>query len=249
MGGRIVTIRLRRFNDEGLRQLVAGVEQLRNTGSFDPESILGDDDLTETLEGALVTVPNFGNRYAMATYLTPIVQGAGRPNAFEDRGLWSWIAAAWLKALVGGDIRKLGQPYRWILQNNAWQAYYRHLFAGPCAIVAQHSDDPSRCRVLLTTELLHPGAFYDDAASQQRTIRSPGLLEAMTAIYLDEFDGLRSGATGPHSQPGSIRRFTRHLDRLELTYDLQSISADALLDEDQRILPDEFRHLGAAVDG
>ena len=173
----------------------------------------------------------------------------GQVNTFEDRGLWSWISAAWLKPLVGDGSRGLGQSYRWALQNGSWRTYYRHLFAGPCAILAQHEDNPKRCRVLLTTELLHPGAFYEDAASQQRTIRSPGLLEAMTAIYLDEFGGLRSGATGSHSQPGSIRRFTRHLDRLELTYDLQSISADALLDEDQRILPDEFRHLGAAVDG
>lgn len=235
---------LRKFTTDGLMAFDDGLAQLAGGLPFDVGSLLERDDLSEVVEGEqILAEPEFSCRFEMAGYLTPLVMGCALPNALEDRGLWSWIAAAWLEPLLGdAATSRLGHPQRWLLRTNAWQSYYRHLFAGPCAIVAQHQDNPDRCRVMLTTTLLQPGSFYDDAASQQRTVRSKGVIEAMAAIYLNEDGDLRPGAAGSASGGGSIRRFTRHLDRLELTYDLQSITAAALLDEEQAILPEEFRH-------
>jgi hypothetical protein len=63
------------------------------------------------------------------------------------------------------------------------------------------------------------------------------VLEALNALYLDRAHGLpKRNAQTPSPQPGTLRRFVRVLQQLDVTYDVYGMSGEAILD----LLPPEF---------
>ena len=235
-----MTRQLRRFNVAGMEQASDWHNAMPVTGDSGFEHLLDDDRFTEALESEVDAdgfVDRWGAAVSMDVALKPLFED-GQP-VLRDEGLWTWLAFASidrLAPLVLG-VRKPGNWARLILDTADYQRYYRHLLAGPYYIYDAHRDDPERARALLTTEVNKPGDLVEQFASRQELIRSPGIVGAITDLYLDRPTmSLKRGHAGGNTSPGSARRFAMLLQQLDLTYDILEMSSDAIIG----LLPAEF---------
>ena len=239
---------LRRFNDAGIAAARAAYETMATADTQDYSDILTDDALTETL-GTDYDSGGFDNRWDAAhaadDALAPLV-AEGR-NVLQDSGLWTWMAFASIDALAPIKLgkRKPGHWARLILDSANYQRYYRHLLAGPYYILDAHRSDPGAARSLLCTPVNAPGELVEQFASRQELIRSPGIVGAITELYLDpRTDALKRGHGGNNSSPGSARRFAMLLQQLDLTYDIQEMPTSAIIG----LLPPEFDKFRTAAE-
>jgi hypothetical protein len=73
--------------------------------------------------------------------------------------------------------------------------------------------------------------------SRRDLIANRGVIEAALALYFDAQRGRpKAGAQGSLHQPGTVRRFVRVLQQLDVTYDIFGLSGEQLLE----LLPREF---------
>jgi hypothetical protein len=203
------------------------------------DRLVEDERFTERLESELedwTSTDRWNVAVAMDRTVGPLL--ADGHAVLRDEGLWTWLAFAsidQLAPLVLG-VRKPGDTARLLLDSANYQRYYRHLLAGPFYIYDAHRDHPERARALLASPVNRPGELVEQFASRQELVRSPGIVGAITDLYLDPETGrLKRGHAGKESE-GSARRFASLLKQLELTYDIYEMNADAILG----LLPAEF---------
>lgn len=231
-------IEVRRFTPSGLSAATELLVQSNAGSHVDFSRIVGDGEMTEQL-GLQVEVRPFANRRDAAQHFYTTLEPLHRSiDVDRDRGLWSWLAILWIDLLAPETFlgeRQLGETHRWILAVDDYRRYYRHLLAGPYFIYAAHSDDPDRANALLCTEVVRPGEVVGQFASRYDTVRSKGLVEAITCLYFDErTGGIRRGAAGKGA--GSARRLADVLLQFDLTWDITNMTADEVL----ALLPAEF---------
>ena len=232
----------RRLNDEGIRQLDALLAAVRVGGDADFHALRDDPLLTESLDVRIDVEPQpFESRYELGAYLYRAVGGA---SVDGDRGVWSWLAVAWVDILAPlrpDQTRRVGERARWVLAAEDYRRYYRHLLAGPYAIYKAHSDDPQRATALLSTPVDRPGEVVEQFASRQEIVTNPGLVGLITDLYVDPSTGrIRKGAAG--KGPGSARRLADILLQLDMTWDIYGMTAEDI----GSLLPEEFGKFRAA---
>lgn len=230
--------KLRRFNDEGLRAADRALDAIDRDGDAPIEELLTDPKLTESMEIDIEVQP-FVDRFEAAAYLVTSLkdlEDVDRDIASDPR-LWTWLALAWLDLLAPVVLgkRKLGARSRWVLAADDYSRYYRHLLASPYRIYQTHADDPQRARALLATDVTKPGDVFEQIASRQALVVSPGVMQVITDLYVDPVSGaLKKGAAS--KTRGSARRFAALMQQLDLTYDFYEMASDQIL----ALLPEEF---------
>jgi hypothetical protein len=227
-----------RLNDVGQEHAAQAMRNLHRGTTVDLAEIVHADDFTEPL-GAAIGPPEFSSRYELGLYLVELLDPLRNTirDVATDAGVWNWIGLYWMHQLLPqANSESVGSTGRWLLDNDGWRAFSRHLFAAPYAIMNQHRDRPEITRVLLAGTVVQPGSAYEVAGRQQKIVRSPGVLEAMTALYVTPTNSIKPGAATRGDHPGTITRFRRYLDQLERTYDVQTMEAIDLLE----MLPSEF---------
>ncbi len=103
---------LRRFNQLGVDQFRAFIGTLKAEKTLPaPFDLLTDDALTD------MVVPNidcpettFANRLGAAEYLDKLLAPVGLADAFNDGGLWSWLALRFYDELM--PFKKAGIPQK-----------------------------------------------------------------------------------------------------------------------------------------
>ena len=79
--------------------------------------------------------------------------------------------------------------------------------------------------------------MYHEIASRQDLVAHKGVLDAARMLYLDAKHGRpKTGAQGSINQPGTVRRFVRVLQQLDVTYDIYGLSGRQIVE----LLPPEF---------
>lgn len=200
---------LRRFTDAGMAPLSRRLDQIDLGATSEFEDLLDDPRLTEVVaEDITVQIRPLADRMDASAYLDPIVTAARAvlPDVLRDRGLWTWLAIAWMDHLapIEGGRRKLKERARWVLEAENWQRYYRHLLAGPYFIYNVHRDDPERARALLLNPVNKPGEVVEQFASRQDLVRARGVMGAVTALYVGNAGQFKRGAAGKDT-PGGAR--------------------------------------------
>ena len=230
---------LRRFNPLGLEKALEWHSDMAISGDVGYEFFLEDETLTDSLD-IHFTPASFTNRWEAAWSMNGVISALDEPQAaLRDEGLWTWLAFAHLDLLAPMvlGVRRPGHWARLVLDSGNYQRYYRHLLAGPYYILDAHRDDPERARALLTSPVHRPGELVEQFASRQELVRSPGIVGAVTTLYLDPSNGeLKPGHGGNNNSPGSARRFAMLLQQLDLTYDIYEMSPESIL----ALLPSEF---------
>ena len=236
-------ITLRRFNRRGVDAAADLLDRIDAGEASDAAEIIDDLALTELIPDAPpLEIRPFANRLEAGEYfsvqLEPVAIETGRIALARDKGLWTWLALAWMDVLAPlseDGTRKLKAHNRWIPNVEDYRKYYRHLLAGPYLIYEAHKDDPSRALAVLATPVEKPGEVVEQFASRQEMITSVSLMSAITALYYDPVkQQIKRGAAGKAG--GSSRRLADVLGQFDVTWDIYGMPSDEIL----ALLPGEF---------
>ncbi len=229
---------VRAFNAEGIARFRAYLEALRNGSHADPpREFLDDPDCTSDLPAqARVGAKPFASRWGIAQHLSERLAPLPPEEVEDNAGLWSWLALFYFDQLCPRQpdgARKPGRDYRHI-PDFGFLYRHRHLLFGPFAVYRRHRG----YAILVLSGPPHfESALYQEITSRQDLLASRGVIEALNALYLDRSRGMpKRGAQRTTLAPGTIRRFVRVLQQLDLTYDIYGMSGAAIV----QLLPAEF---------
>jgi hypothetical protein len=229
---------LRALNPAGIERFRAYLGALRDGGQAEPPwSLLDDPSGTEELSfETTVSAARFATRWRAAEYLWTLLAPLDPREIEGSRGLWAWLALYFFDQVAPrrpDGTRRPGQDYRHV-PDFGFRYRYRHLLFGPFAVYRRHR---AHAILLLAGPLHTEPSVYQEVTSRQDLIASRGVIEALNALYLDRPRGVaKRGAHAGEDRPGTLRRFVRVLQQLDLTYDIYGMSGEAIL----ALLPPEF---------
>jgi hypothetical protein len=233
-------MKLRQLNAAGIERLEAFLDSL-TTDTPLPKS---DELLTSPLTSEPFPITkdiygvDFASRLEAAKYFDHLLGSCPQELVLRNRGLWSWLALLFFDQLCPRTADGRWRPRdraRWILQADDYRKYYRHLLAGPYGIYRAHRNNAAVAEGVLCTPLNSPGEIAEQLASRQELVTNPSVMAVATNLYLDPNSRRpKRGAGG--KGPGSPRRLAAFLDQIDLTFYLQAITPELLLEK----LPKEF---------
>ena len=94
---------------------------------------------------------------------------------------------------------------------------------------------------LLAGPLDTPGDVVEQLASRQEIVTCPGVMEAVTTLYLDRRTGQLKRGASSKGMPGTARRLPTVLRQFDMTWDLFSLTGAEVL----QLLPREFEPFGS----
>lgn len=229
---------LRAFNSAGIERFRAHLGELRaGARAAPPRELLSDPACTEELSVELgLEEPRFATRWSVGEYLWRLLAPLPAEEVEGNRGLWAWLALFHFDQVCPprpDGSRRPGQDYRHVPDFD-FRHRHRHLLYGPYAVYRRHRA----YAILVLSGPPHvEQGVYQEITSRQDLIASRGVIEALNALYLDRPRGLpKRGAQRGFDHPGTLRRFVRVLQQLDLTYDIYGMSGEAIID----LLPPEF---------
>jgi hypothetical protein len=232
---------LRKFNERGIeefRDMLLTFSENKQIVNEELSILLIDDSLTNTLDTKLVDATAIGTaKYDIAKYLSDKLALKTNPKSYYDRGLWSWLAAYFLEALVpvrrNTTERAFHELALYILEPNKWTKYYRHLLAFPTWIYSELGD---KGKIFLRGEAHERGEIVEQLASVNDIQRNTSIVEAASLLYYDVNNDLISKGAASKAKPGTARRFRDVIQQLKLTYDLNAMTGMQIVS----VLPSEF---------
>lgn len=229
---------VRALNGAGIERFRAYLAELRSGARADPpRALLADPALTDELSAEVQVEPErFATRWRAGEYLWQRLAALPPEEVEGNRGLWAWLALFYFDQLAPrrtDGTRRPGRDYRHVPDFD-FRYRYRHLLFGPFAVYRRHR---AHAILVLSGPLHLEPAVYHEVTSRQDLIASRGVIEALNALYLDRARGLpKRGTQGGPEHPGTLRRFVRVLQQLDLTYDIYGMPGKAIVE----LLPLEF---------
>jgi hypothetical protein len=220
---------VRTLNDSGkavFRAFLAAVRTDPATPA--PYEILQNEASSEALRWTIDVEPrSFASRLEAARYLNERFQAAGALDLEREAGMWSWLALFYFDLLCPElrGRRSPGEEARFIPDS---RRYFRHLLAAPWSIYKAYAADPGQAMIVLCQPLHRPGRYCDHLAARRELLTSPAVIGAATRLYYDATTG-KPKRRGHSSRPGNFARFIAVVSQLDVTFDLYSLTADALL--------------------
>jgi hypothetical protein len=228
---------LRSLNRIGLDRFRAYLHDLRAGKPLPvPLRLLADAASTSELPVEIeIELRTFANRLELGRYLTELLAPLEPDVTDRDAGIWAWMALFYFEQVCPAEpsgVRFPGKDYRHVPEF-AVRERHRHLLFGPYQVYRRHGE---RSALLLTGALDTESRVYHEIVSRRDLIANRGVIEAALALYFDAHRGRpKPGAQGSN-HPGTVRRFVRVLQQLDVTYDIFGLSGAQLLE----ILPPEF---------
>lgn len=229
---------VRTLNAEGIARFTAYLDALRGgTLGEAPRELLDDAQCTSDLSvQARVDAKPFASRWGMAQHLAERLASLPAQEVEENAGLWAWLSLLYFDLVCPRQpdrTRKPGRDYRHV-PDFGFMYRYRHLLYGPFAVYRRHRG---YAILVLSGPPHHESALYQEITSRQDLLASRGVIEALNELYLDRSRGLpKRGAQRVAGAPGTVRRFVRVMQQLDLTYDIYGMSGEAIV----QLLPAEF---------
>jgi hypothetical protein len=228
---------VRKLNEQGLEAFQNHIRELSGGAKLmTPSHLLFDSRYSEPLEFDLEVEPRqFETRFELGSYLANALKEVPVQRIMGDSGFWSWLALYWFDQLcppAANGSRKPGKPYNYILSNN-YNHRPRHALYMTWMLVDLYGET---VLFLLSKKPHERGDLIEQLAARQYLISCRGVIETAKELYYDpEKRTFKRGSTS-QKRRGNMRRFIAYLQQLDLTYDLGTISSDALLE----MLPDEY---------
>jgi len=229
---------VRSLNRLGIGRLRGYLMQLRSgAASAPPTEWLDDSALSNELPVEIeLGESRFGNRFNVGLFLNELLSPLGAEVTDRDVGLWAWLSLALFDQVCPLDQegrRQPGRDYRHI-PDFSYRGRYRHLLFGPYQVYRRHGVHSI---LLLSGPVESESGLYHEITSRQDLIANRGVIEAALMLYFDlKRRRPKTGAQGSLHQPGTVRRFVRVLQQLDVTYDIYGLSGRQILE----LLPEEF---------
>lgn len=230
---------LRKLNREGLNRFSEFL-RMQQAGAA-PIELLSNPETSEPLPTAIyISSEEFQSRYEFGLHLDQLFKPLPMAELSTDIGFWSAAALCWFDQIcpiAASGTRRFDKEYRYVLSAD-YRHYYRHAVRSPWDLVRLHGP---KARLLLTSsqETASPlsvhGEILEQLGGRQQILGSRIIIGVANQLYFDAIAGRpKRGVAG--SGRGSARRFGLVLRQLDLTYDPDSMAAEAFLD----LLPKEF---------
>jgi hypothetical protein len=225
---------IRRLNERGRE---AFREWLEDGATGAPPLALLDDPATSVSIRLPIPRPQacFDSRYDLGVELVDLLDGFNVAEIQTDAGLWDWLSLCLIDQICPPDEagrRKPGQIDRYLLQLENHRTRYRHLVRTAWSLARVHD---SAARFILAGPLQVHGEAAEQLAAYQDVITCKPLIAAISSLVWDvDRARLKRGFSG--SGPGSARRVPVVAKQFRLTYDLDSMRAEQVLE----LLPREF---------
>ena len=241
---KVESIQVRRFSQAGIDEFTSIIRRKDPTILSQINTLINDDSFTELIKvggkQVFMDIKPILRRLEMAEHLFEYF-GPGKTlgHLSGDVGLWNWLSAAWMQALLSAasetDIFKLlgKQEERWVLTSNTLR-YHRHLVSSPFFAYESNSASSDRAMCLLATPVLAPGEVVERIAGK-RSLSIGSICHLATLLYFDPATGdLRKGHTSGFGTP---KKFSYYFRQLDVNVDYQAMDVDTLLS----ILPANFK--------
>lgn len=232
---------LRRFNEAGLAEFRRFLQQCRETPDMSvPVDMLGNTNLTSLVDERIeVYDVAFGSRRDAAEYLKSALSPLQESDLRLDAGLWTWLTLFYFDQICSlrDGQRVVRNDYHYVFEPRNQRHFYRHLLFLAWRIL---TIAPSHNRLFLDAKLAVLDKKTSEIMKRLYLTRIPCIFEALDRIYWDPArKGMRPGLVSPGRRvPGDLFfRFPLRIRQLEMTYDLQSLNADQLIE----LLGDEFK--------
>lgn len=228
---------VRALNAEGTRRFC---EWIGHGGAgAAPFQLLQDVDCSVSLQdaGEVEPVP-FSSRYALGLHIEGALSRIPLQSISRSHGVWTWLTLFYFDHLCppsGDGKRRLGELVRYVWSTD-FKKYYRHLIGFAVEAIRSYGKDAEP--LLVSTK---PGILHTDYCEQifgyQDLCQNREFLALANRLYFDwQNHRVKRGAVPNEPKPGTLRRLGDVFDQLQLTYDVQGMSADALAG----LLPAEF---------
>ncbi|MFA5689291.1 MAG: hypothetical protein WC959_09115 [Kiritimatiellales bacterium] len=228
---------VRTFNAVGMNKFRKFLEMLQDCGDTPiPFEYLEDITLTTSLDGFSEIDRDimFSSRLAAGKYFCEVLGGINaRVRKIPE--LWAWLSLAYFDQVCPVSttgVRKPGQICGYI-PSSKYTEYYRHKLLGPYSLFELHGEFAS---ALLSNPVSIVGEINEQLASRQEIVSNKEMMKAVHKLYYDEeLQTFKRGAT-TRKKAGSVDRFWRVKEQLDLTYDFFSMTRDDIL----HLFPREF---------
>ena len=232
-------MRLRRFNEAGLKAFREELALLRANPERDPDPrLLEHRELTEVVTPEVQIVAEyFKTKAEAARYLTAILGKLPTSSVEQDAGLWTWLSLLFFDSVCNRTQGKwsVKNDYYYIFAPRNNRHFYRHLL-----FISWHMLRlaPKFNRLFLSSPLATLPKVISEVAMRLYITRIPAIFEVLDRLYWDESRNRhRAGITETRVHAGDLtHRFPLRIRQLEKTYDLMSLDADQLI----QLLGDEF---------
>ncbi len=231
-------ISIRIFNEEGLNEFERIINEIRNnTVQGIPDELLFDEKYSIVHE-PIINIEKVGykNKDELVPCIVEALNLRANKHLYFDKGLWSWLTALFFDNICpvdGNGKRKVKETAFYVLRDpKNYTKFYRHLLAYPCRIFAE-LDDSSK--IFLIGNFSKRGEITEQFGAYQEIALNKGILDAANILYWDDTaKNLKRGAAGKGG--GSARRLVRIIRQYQLTYDLNSMKGNQIVN----LLPSEF---------
>lgn len=231
-------ISVRTFNEEGLNEFEKVISDLRNgTLKTIPESLLYDSQFSTLFEPIInIEKVDYKNKNELVPFLVKALDVQNNKSLYFNKGLWSWLAALFFDNICpidGHGRRKINENAYYVLREpKNYTKYYRHLLAYPSRVYSEIQD---AAKIFLIGTFQKRGEITEQFGAYQEIALNKGILDAANTLYWDETKkALKRGAASKSG--GSARRLVRIIRQYQLTYDLNSMNGDQIVE----MLPFEF---------
>lgn len=229
-------MKLRRFNDAGIRQFAHYLTRLAEAPAEPiPSELLDNAAYTEHACADIdIENPGFSTRYDLGAYLVEKLQDCDENAIASDAGLWTWLGLFYFVDLCPADSsgnRKPSVMNNYLLSERH-KDFHRHAIRTTYMLVREHGDT---VRFLLSNPLDKRGELTEQITGRPYFMSCDGIMEAAKLLYADPNKGTwKRGAAS--KKPGSVRRFGLVVKQFELTYDMFSLTGGQIV----ALLPQEF---------
>ncbi len=228
---------VRSLNKDGLARFRRFVEGLSSHESAEiPVELIEDADLLVSVNGyaEINDEKIFPSRLDAGKYLKEQLDQLDASEE-DNCGMWAWMSLVYFPQLCplnrSGKF-KPGKVYGYI-PSNTYTEYYRHKLLGPYTLFKLHGEYAGS---LLSNPMYKVGEINEQIASRQTIVSNKEMMKAIHALYYDyERATFKRGAT-TRNKAGTVDRFWRVKEQLDLTHDFFSMEHDEILN----ILPSEF---------
>jgi hypothetical protein len=233
-------MQLRRFNTKGIEFFREALAVCRDNQNADiPGELLNSNELTSIVSPSIEVHPQaFKTKRDAARYFHETFLSLSREQLLNDAGLWSWLSLLNFDVICPrvNEHRKIRNDYTYIFEPKNSRNYYRHLLFVSWYI---QNIAPSFNRLMLNSSVSTLDKFTSEVTKRLYLTRIPCFFEVLDRLYWDESLGrARPGVTNfAKVTAGNLaHRLPIRIRQLEKTYDLQSLTADQLIE----LLGEEF---------
>ena len=237
-----------RFTDTGLEKFRSSIDSLYEKPGIDMGWLISDPTLSNAIEGVFLDDGRkFTSRYEFGKYLCEALTSINRDLLLspENDNLWAWINALYFQQLALKEVRK-SEHYLCTRKGSIGSKLHRNAARTAYEIVSIHGELGS---FALQQPMQTHGQLLESLSASQTVVRNRSFFSAASKIYVNANGKLKRGYSSKPKKPkdrkpgdlkgkGSVRRLPGVLKRLDLTYDIESLSGDQLVE----MLPSEYAH-------